>query len=331
MQQVRAGVVAGGRPATTLVDLGAHRLADGQVASERPEVDDRIAHALRVGHLKASGRTDELAAVADLATALGVERSAVEHHRRRLAGHDREHAEVVGARLVRVADELAAQRRDLRAEVRTAPTPAARTLALLLHGGVEAGAVDRHAPLGGHLDGQVDREAEGVVQAEGIGAGDDAAGGDQLGQPSRAGLEGARELLLLGVDGGEDLVATLAQQRVRVAHEVDDDAARLAQERATDAQQAPVTHRAAHDPAQDVARALVRRRHALGQQERHRPRVIGDDLVAEALRLHRVRVMADERRQAFDDRHEQIGPVVRVDALDGATPSARAPCRCRRS
>ena len=44
--------------------------------------------------------------------------------------------------------------------------------------------------------------------------------------------------------------------------------------------------------------------------------MIGDHLVAEALALDRFGVVADELGQALDDRREQIGPVVRVDALD---------------
>ena len=52
--------------------------------------------------------------------------------------------------------------------------------------------------------------------------------------------------------------------------------------------------RAPHDLAQDVAAALVRREHAVGDEERHGPRVVGDDLVAEALALERVRVVAEQ-------------------------------------
>ena len=85
-----------------------------------------------------------------------------------------------------------------------------------------------------------------------------------------------------------------------------------------------MAHRPAHDPAQDVAGTLVGRRDPLGEKERHGPRVIGDDLVAEALRLHRLGVMPDERGQALDDRHEEVGPVVRVHFLDRARHALEA-------
>ena len=84
---------------------------------------------------------------------------------------------------------------------------AARSLALFLHGRVEPGAVDGHTSLRRHLDGQVDREAERVVQAERIGPADLAAGGHELVQARGAGLERARELLFLHLDGVQDLGA----------------------------------------------------------------------------------------------------------------------------
>ena len=167
-------------------------------------MDDRLPDALGIRDLEAPVRADELAAVTDLAAALGVERRPIEHDRRRLARNDREHAQVVGARLVRVADELGLQRRDLGVELQPATALAARSLALLGHRRVEAGAIDRHAALRGHLDGQVDREAERVVQAERIGPADRVAGADELRQARRARLERAGELLLLGLDAIED-------------------------------------------------------------------------------------------------------------------------------
>ena len=92
MQQMGARVVPRGRPAPVLVDLGAHRVADAQRPFERPEVDDRVTDALGIGHGEASVRTDQLAAVADLAAALGVERRPIEHDRRRLTRNGGEHA-----------------------------------------------------------------------------------------------------------------------------------------------------------------------------------------------------------------------------------------------
>ena len=76
-----------------------------------------------------------------------------------------------------------------------------------------------------------------------------------------------------------------------------------------------MAQRAANDAAQDIAGTVIGGHDPLADEERHRPRMIGHDLVAEPLRLDRLRVVADERGQALDDRHEQVGAVVRVDAL----------------
>ena len=77
-------------------------------------------------------------------------------------------------------------------------------------------------------------------------------------------------------------------------HDVDDDSGRLGHERIAPAEQAAVTDRPAEELAQDVAAALVRWQHVVGDQERDRARMVGDDLVAEALAFERVRIVAQE-------------------------------------
>ena len=82
--------------------------------------------------------------------------------------------------------------------------------------------------------------------------------------------------------------------------------------------------RAAQDPAQDVAAPLVRRQHAVGDEERDRARVVGDDLVAEALRLERVGVVAEQLAHPGVDRREEVRVVVRRDLLDDAREALEA-------
>ena len=140
-------------------------------------------------------------------------------------------------------------------------------------GVVEALAVDADAVLGGQLDGEVDGEAVGVVEAEGDLA-VEARGirGHVLGPTAHdavlAGerderlleLDGAcvqrtREGGLLADDGAQDGLAPLAQDRVCVAHELDDDVRGLVEERLVAAEQPTVAHGAADDAAQHVAAA----------------------------------------------------------------------------
>ena len=112
--------------------------------------------------------------------------------------------------------------------------------------------------------------------------------------------------------------------RVRLAHDVDDHRGRLGHERLAPAEQAAVADRAPEELAQDVAAALVRGQHVVGDQERDRARVVGDDLVAEALALEGVRVVAQELAHPGVDRREQVGVVVGRDLLEDAGQALQA-------
>ena len=88
--------------------------------------------------------------------------------------------------------------------------------ALLGHERAEARLVDRQPLLGGHLERQVDREAEGVVQPEGVLGGDALVAAllgarDQLLEQLRALLERAAERLLLGAEPARDRAALAAE------------------------------------------------------------------------------------------------------------------------
>ena len=146
-------------------------------------------------------------------------------------------------------------------------------------------------------------------------------------EPAHARLERARELELLAADDGQDLVTTLREVGVRVGHRLDDHLGGLDHERLGAPQEPAMPDRSAEDPAQHVAAALVRGCDAVADDERHRARVVGDDLVAEALRLERVGVVAEELAHPRVDGHEQVGVVVRVDLLDDARHALEAHAR----
>ena len=140
----------------------------------------------------------------------------------------------------------------------------------------------------------------------------------------RAGVEGPRELGLLARDRREDLVPTRHEVRVGLGHDVDDDGAGLGQERLVAAEQAAVAHRATEDPTQDVAAALVRWQHVVGDEEDHGPRVVGDDLVAEPLGLEVRRVVTEQLAHPVVDRREQVGVEVGRDLLEDAGQALEA-------
>ena len=264
-------------------------------------------------------------------------------------GHD---AAVGGGRLV--AQELRGRgaRQDLavarRGEVRLGESGLrmrAAALPLLGEGVLEAGQVRPDAVLRRELDGQVDREAVRVVEPERHLAREDGRVGrkglrlaaddarlrrqrdERLLEQADPGLEGAVELALLALDDAQDLGATLREVRVGDGHRVDDDLRGLAEERLVAAEEPAVADRAAHDPAQDIAAALVRREHAVGDEERDGAAVVRDDLVAEPLRLEGVRVRAQEVPHAREDRREQVRVVVVGHALDDAGDALQAHAR----
>ena len=97
------------------------------------------------------------------------------------------------------------------------------------------------------------------------------------------------------------------------------------------AEQVRMAHGAAHDAAQDIAAALVRRQHAVGDQEAGRAQMVGDDAVAGAgLALG---LDAGQLFRGRDQGAEQVGVVIVVHALqdggDALQPHAGVDRRAR--
>ena len=101
-------------------------------------------------------------------------------------------------------------------------------------------------------------------------------------------------------------------------------AAGLGHERLAPAEQPAVPDRAAEELAQDVAAPLVRGQDVVADEERHRARVVGDDLVAEPLGLEGVGVVAHELAHPGVDRREQVRVVVGRDLLEDARQALEA-------
>ena len=94
-----------------------------------------------------------------------------------------------------------------------------------VHQSFESLLVDAQVVLGDQLEGQVDREAVGVVQEEGVGGGDPFVAGlagalDQLVEPLQPLLERAPERLFLGLEPLAHDVALAVQFRILGAHQL---------------------------------------------------------------------------------------------------------------
>ena len=208
--------------------------------------------------------------------------------------------------------------------------------ALLLHQRLEALLVDAEAALGGELEREVEREAERVVELERL-VGADALGAgvarlrDHLVEHLQARLERAVERLLLGAQPHVDRVGLLEQLGVVLAHRLAHDLGVARQEAGLDADPAALDDRAPHQAAQHVAAVLVGRDDAVGDQERHPARVVGEhaqrtidlgagpgalaaQLLPEADQRHEL-VGVEDARDALQDRGEAVEAEPGVDVL----------------
>ena len=188
--------------------------------------------------------------------------------------------------------------------------------ALALHGGVEARHVDAETARAQRVLGEVEGEAEGIVQLECDLAGELAAlrniGGGLLEKPEAAfqGLLEARLLELQGLDdqrlGARQLGKSLTHLRGERRHQPPHHGLLAPHEFG-------VAHGAAHDPSQHVAAALVGGQHAVGNEEAGRPQVVGDDPMRHLVGA--IGVGAGGVGRGLDQGAHEVGGIVVVGAL----------------
>ena len=153
----------------------------------------------------------------------------------------------------------------------------------------------RDAALGGDLLGELDREAVGVVQAERDVAVSsvrscDRADVERLVEERRARCAACGRTLLLGSSDRHDEVAVADERRVRDLEGLDGGFDERGVSGGVDRAVAPRGEdRAADDPPQHVAAPLVGREDAVGDEDRHRPAVVGDDAERDVGRRRRRR------------------------------------------
>ena len=186
MDHVGRGVGARDRTPALEVDRSVRSETGGDLARDHLRLvhDQPGDRRLHVVHFEPSAvRELDHTLVGELAAALGVERRAVQHQLDLVAGpgrlhdaagsHDAAHRALVGRDVVPGELDGATHRvDDLAVGTGVAVLALLGTrvvlgpLALLVHQPAEAVLVDREPLLRGHLEGDVDREAVGVVQGE---------------------------------------------------------------------------------------------------------------------------------------------------------------------
>ena len=151
-----------------------------------------------------------------------------------------------------------------------------RPIALLLHVRIEPVDVDVASGLGCDLARQVHREAERVVQEERAFTGD-VSRREELREHVFTALQRAEESFLFPLHDGADQVVMGVEFRVRTSHGFDGGVHECGRDELARTQSIRVTHGAPDDASQHVPARFVTRHHAVGNQERHGARVLGED------------------------------------------------------
>ena len=282
LQQVGSGVVAGNGHAVALVHLCGQHIAHLHNAAFQHAGVDVVALGglFHVQHAQAALGAVQHAVVCSLTAHLSVEGGLIQHHQHAvlcfLVGGNGigqglfiaqcHNGALVGQSVVagkdgglgfQCAEQILAPAGDVLLQ-----TLGAGALLLLLHLCVEAVLVDLQTLLGGDLLGQIQREAEGIVQLEGVHAAQQLLvcllqTVDHVVQDVHAGIDGAGKVCFLGTDDLLDIGVMLAQLGVSGLAGLDDSLHQIHEEGVVDAQHPAVAGSAAQQTAQHIAAALV--------------------------------------------------------------------------
>ena len=290
LQEVRAGVVRHRRETHGPRHARADAIARGEA---RPAEEKRLVALQAVGIHELSnvaGAVVELdrAGIRHLTPAGRIERRLAQLREEVVVVHDLERADLRDDVGLRVTDELGREVRgacEVGGALKLTRAAGARDVAMPLHLDAVAVDVDGLAPLLGELDRELERKPVRRGEREGLLARDRLVGTELLEELEPA-LERLEEPLLLEPKDASDLVGVLGELRVGIGHLLDHDAGETMDVVQPDPLR--LLHRAADDPSQDVPASLVRRRHAVPDEERHPTPVVGED----PMRLRRRRGVA---------------------------------------
>lgn len=328
MQQVRGRVVQHRRLPARGIDARQHSFADAQRFAALPFADMAVelpTEFLRVVDDESSGHVFQRTGIADLPARLRIERRAVQDDRGRFAGlqrfhgaavaQDRQHLAVL--RFERFVAEESRRRKlagDFGRQLRLAFELAgrARAFALGFHCPLEACHVHRHAAFTRDVGRQIHRKAIRVVETERVLAGNRLVRFRcNLVEHLHAVFQRLAETVLLGAQGFLDECLLRCEFRVGFAHLGDQRRDHLPEKFTAHAKHPTMAQCAANDPSQHVTAALVRRQHAVHDQECARADVVGDH----AQRFVFVVAAAGEFLRGGDQVLEQVDLVIGVHAL----------------
>ena len=251
---------------------------------------------LHIEHLEVETGSDDAARICFLPAGFRVERRLRQDHFRdlphdgtvdRCSADDETENARLGLQLVVAREHRLAPRSDravdrqVGKESLLGPRVGLRPRALVEHEPIECGAIDGEAVLFRHLEGQIDRETEGVVKQKGCIARELRRAciprlRDSEIQDAGAAGERAQKRLFFGIGETPDAVVALLDFGVRGLHRVARRREEFAESRGVDPQQAHCAHSSTHQTPEDVPAALVRRGHSVTHEHQRRAHVIGD-------------------------------------------------------
>ena len=201
---------------------------------------------------------------------------------------------------------------------------------LALHGRGKALRVDAKPARFQRVLGQVVGKAVSVVELEGDLAGERVAALQPLGrvvEQAKPALERLAEAGLLQLQRLLDQALAALELVIGAAHLPDQRRHQAIEQRLLGAEDMRMPHGAPHDAAKHVAPALVRRQHAVGDEEGRGAQMVGDDAVARRMRRRSPARRSDRPRPRSargTDRWRSCR-----GCLAAPRRCARAPCRYR--
>ena len=250
---------------------------------------------LNIGHLKAALAQHDHAGIRHLAAHFRIEGSLIQHQNAAFtAGNGTgdliAHAD--GQDLALAVEHIVAHKLGggvVQAQVNAGPGQIAQRLPglpgadlLLLHELFEARLVQGHVLVGHHLQGQVNGEAIGIVQLEGIGTGELGLAlglvlGKHIGKNLHTAVDGPGKVLFLHLDHLGDISSPLPQIGIVALVLVDNGLHHLMQEGMVHTQQLAVTGSPPQQTAQHIAPALVAGQNAVSDHKGRCPDMVRDD------------------------------------------------------
>ena len=200
-------------------------------------------------------------------------------------------------------------------------------MTLLSHQLTEGLLVNLHASLSSHLQGQVNREAVGVVQSKRLSTRHRVravllSGSNSLFQTLSTGLNGVQERLLLSVRNTRNTLEVVSNVRESTLHRITRSREQHGQAGLSNAQQTHRTDCTAHQTAQNVAATLVGGGHAISNQHQRGTDVVSHHahthVVLVALILSRLRavvLLTGQLRSSIQNRANLVGLVEVLNTL----------------